>query len=96
MCPLTAGSAMVTDDRQQVIVGGLGSAVFGEERLQVQTLQWEGDMGAYLGGEHQFMSKALQVDTQDLEQRTHNFLILDSWCLKILGERFGFLHDVND
>lgn len=35
--PLTAGSAVVTDDWQQVIVGGLGRAVFGQKRLQVQT-----------------------------------------------------------
>lgn len=78
MCPLTAGSAMVTDDGQQVIVGGLGSAVFGQERLQVQTLEREGDMGAYLGGEHQFMSKALQVNTQDLEQRNIFVFTLES------------------
>lgn len=25
-------------------------------------------MGAYLGGEHQLVSEALQVDTQDLEE----------------------------
>lgn len=66
---LTAGSAVVTDDGQQVIVGGLGGAVFGQERLQVQALEREGHMGAYLGGEHQFVSEALQVDTQDLERR---------------------------
>lgn len=70
LCPLTAGSAVVTDDRQQVVVGGLGRAVFRQERLQVQAFKREGNMGAYLGGKHQFMSKALQVDTQSLEQRT--------------------------
>lgn len=59
LCPLTAGSAVVTDDRQQVIGGGLGSAVFGQKRLQVQALKREGNMGAYLGGEHQLMSEAL-------------------------------------
>lgn len=70
LCPLTAGSAVVTDDWQQVVVGGLVWAVFCQKRLQVQAFKREGNMGAYLGGKHQFMSKALQVDTQDLEQRT--------------------------
>lgn len=64
--PLTAGSAVVTDDWQQVIVGGLGGAVFGQERLQVQALEREGDVGAYLGGEHQLVSETLQVDAEDL------------------------------
>lgn len=67
-CPLTAGSAVVTDDGQQVIVGGLGGAVFGQKGLQVQALEWERHMGAYLGGEHQLMSEPLQVNTQDLQQ----------------------------
>lgn len=76
LCPLTAGSAVVTDDWQQVIVGGLGGAVFGQERLQFQALEREGDVGAYLGGEHQFVPEAFQMDTQDLEQgkRTKKFL----------------------
>lgn len=38
MGQLTAGSAVVTDDWQQVVVGGLGGAVFGQEGLQVQAL----------------------------------------------------------
>lgn len=29
-------------------------------------------MGAYLGGEHQFVSEALQVNTQDLKQENEN------------------------
>lgn len=57
--PLTAGSAVVTDDRQQVVVGGLGGAVFCQKRLQVQAFKGEGDVGTYLGGEHQLMPKAL-------------------------------------
>lgn len=52
ICLLTAGSAVVTDDWEKVIVGGLGKAVFSQKWLQVQSLQWEGDMGAYLSGEH--------------------------------------------
>lgn len=86
ICPLTAGSAVVTDDWQQVIVGGLGGAVFGQKGLQVQALKREGDVGAYLGGEHQFVSEALQVDTQDLEQRNASF-ILEIWCVKTLGKK---------
>lgn len=66
---LTAGSAVVTDDWQQVIAGGLGWAILGQERLQVQAVQGEGDVGAYLGGKHQLVSEALQVDAQDLERR---------------------------
>lgn len=61
---------MVTDDGQQVVVGGLGRAVFGQERLQVQAFERERDVGAYLRGEHQLVSEALQVDTQDLEKST--------------------------
>lgn len=92
ICPLTAGSAVVTDDWQQVIVGGLGGAVFGQKRLQVQALEREGDVGAYLGGEHQFVSEALQVDTQDLEQRSAwRSFVLEIRCVKTLGEKdFGF------
>lgn len=70
--PLTAGSAMMTDDWQQVVAGGLGGAVFGQERLQVQAFEGEWHMGAYLGGEHQFVSEALQVNTQDLKQENEN------------------------
>lgn len=73
LCPLTAGSAVVADDWQQVIVGGLGGAVFGQERLQVQALEREGDVGAYLGGEHQLVPEALQVNTQDLEKKKFYF-----------------------
>lgn len=69
MGQLTAGSAVVTDDWQQVVVGGLGGAVFGEEGLQVQALQREGDVGADLGGEHQLVSKSLQVDAEDLRRK---------------------------
>lgn len=69
MGQLTAGSAVVTDDWQQVVVGGLGGAVFGQEGLQVQALQREGDVGADLGGEHQLVSKSLQVDTEDLRRK---------------------------
>lgn len=68
----------MTDDWQQVIVGGLGRAVFGQERLQVQAFEREGDVGAYLGGEHQFMSEALQVDAKDLKKRnTKRSVILE-------------------
>lgn len=70
MGQLTAGSAVVTDDWQQVVVGGLGGTVFGEEGLQVQALQREGDVGADLGGEHQLVSKSLQVDAEDLRRKT--------------------------
>lgn len=38
---LTAGGAMVTDNGQQVVGGGLGRAIFGQEGLQVQAVQWE-------------------------------------------------------
>lgn len=88
LCPLTAGSAVVTDDWQQVIVGGLGGAVFGQERLQVQALQREGDVGAYFGGEHQFVPEALQVDTQNLEQiNTQRRFILEIRCVKTIGKK---------
>lgn len=57
---------MVTDDGQQVVGGDLCRAVFGQKGLQVQAVQWEGDVGADFGGEHQLMSEALQVNAQDL------------------------------
>lgn len=66
---------MVTDDGQQVIVGGLGGAVLGQKRLQVQTLERERDVGAYLGGEHQLVSEALQVNTQNLQAREFHSVI---------------------
>lgn len=76
LCPLTAGRAVVTDDWQQVIAGGQGGAVFGQERLQIQAFEWKWDMGAYLGGVHQLVSEALQVNAQDLEGREFGFLHL--------------------
>jgi hypothetical protein len=58
---------MVTDDGQQVVGGDLGGAVLGQEGAQVQPLQGEGHMAAYLEGIHDLVSKALQVDAQDLQ-----------------------------
>ena len=60
---------MVTDDGQQVVRGGLRCAVLAQEGLQVQPVQGEGHVGADLGGEHQLVSEALQVDAQDLWQQ---------------------------
>lgn len=74
VCPLTAGSAVVTDDGQQVIAGGLGWAVFGQERLQVQAFEREWDVCAYLSGVHQLVSEALQVNAQDLEHREFSLI----------------------
>lgn len=59
---LTAGGAVVADDGQEVVGAGLGRAVFGQKGLQVQALQWEGDVGGDLGGEHQLVPEALQVN----------------------------------
>lgn len=53
---------MVTDDGQQVVGGGLGRAVFRQEGLQVQAVQWERDVSADLGGEHQLVPEALQMN----------------------------------
>lgn len=40
-------------------------------------------MGAYLGGEHQFMSESLQVDTQDLQHRnTHTDSDFEFYSIK--------------
>ena len=36
---------MVTDDGQQVVAGGLGGAVLGQEGLQVEGAQGERDVG---------------------------------------------------
>lgn len=63
---LTAGSAVVTDDWQQVIGGGLGGAVLGQERLHFEAFQREGHMSGDFGGEHKFMSEALEVNAQNL------------------------------
>ena len=57
---------MVTDDGQQVVRGGLRGAVLAQEGLQVQAVQGEGHVGADLGGEHQLVPEALQVDAEDL------------------------------
>lgn len=53
---------MVTDDGQQVVGGGLGRTVLGQEGLQVQAVQRERDMSADFGGEHQLVPEALQVN----------------------------------
>lgn len=63
---LTAGSAVVTDDWQQVVGGGLVGAVLGQEGLHLEAFQREGHMSADFGGEHKFMSEALEVNAQNL------------------------------
>lgn len=56
---LTAGSAVVTDDGQQVVAGDMGRAVLGEKGLHIKAGQREGDVCADLGGKHELMAEAL-------------------------------------
>lgn len=57
---------MVADDRKEIISSNLRRAVFGQERLQVQTLQRERHMAADLKGVHHLVSETLQVNAQNL------------------------------
>lgn len=65
---LTARSAVVADDRQEVIGRDLGDALLGQERPEVQPFQGEGDVAVDLEGVHDLVPEALQVDAQDLRE----------------------------
>lgn len=58
---------MVTDDRKKIISSNLRRTVFGQEGLQVQTLQWERHMAADLKGVHHLVPETLQVNAQNLD-----------------------------
>lgn len=61
----------MTDDRQQVIGSNLRRALLSQERLEIQTLQWEWHMAIYFERVHDFMSEALQVNAQYLQKEPH-------------------------
>ena len=84
---LTACGAMVTDDGQQVVSGDLGEAILGQERLEVESLQWEGHVTVDLEGVHHLMTKTLQVNAQNLY--THKMFHVD------FLKQMPCLHDEN-
>ena len=62
---------MVTDGCYQVVLGDLISAVLVQVRTHVETFDGERHKGADLAREHELVTKALQVDAQDLRQLQH-------------------------
>jgi hypothetical protein len=60
---------VVTNDGHQVVQGDLVLAVFVEVGLHVQGVQGEGDVGGDLSGV-EFVAESLQVDAQNLKNRT--------------------------
>lgn len=44
----TSCSAMVTNNRQQIVSGDLGWTLFSQKRLHVEALQWKGYVAANL------------------------------------------------
>lgn len=67
----TSCSAVVTNDRQQVVCGDLGRALFGQERLHVEALQGEGHVAADLEGIHHLVAETFQMNAQNLRAEKH-------------------------
>lgn len=65
----TSCSAVVTNDRQQIICGDLRRALFSQERLHVEALQWEGHVAADLEGIHHLVAETFQMNAQNLNEK---------------------------
>lgn len=64
----TSCGAVVANDWEQVVGGDLGWALFGQEGLHVEALQWEGHVATDLEGVHHLVPEAFQVDAQNLHK----------------------------
>lgn len=67
----TSCSAVVANDRQQIVCGDLGRALFSQERLHVEALQREGHVAADLEGIHHLVAETLQMNAQNLHKEEH-------------------------